>query len=83
MTGNLAYFMESDLSFLNDIIDDTPYKWNKFIPGIKPRIINIDDAMEPEKAIFFISAPQTFRPIMKRLASLNPQMIVNPRFICE
>ena len=81
LIANLAYFMESDLSFLTAIIDDTPYKRNKYVPGIKPRIVNLEDANGLREAVIFITAPQTFRPIMKRLIPLNPQLIVSPQFI--
>ncbi|MFT6841259.1 MAG: hypothetical protein ACJASR_000016 [Psychroserpens sp.] len=77
----LAYFMESDLSFLTAIIDDTPYKRNKYVPGVKPRIVSLEDVSSLSEVVIFITAPQASRAIMNRLIPLNPQMIVSPQFI--
>ena len=78
ITGNLAYFMQSNLSELTNLVDDTPYKKNQFIPYLKPRIVGSDSVADWSDATVLITAPQANRPIIKRLLTLAPRRIINP-----
>ena len=78
ITGNLAYFMRSDFAELTNLVDDTPYKKNQFIPYLKPRIIGSDSVADWSNATVLITAPQANRPIINRLLTLKPRKIINP-----
>jgi SAM-dependent methyltransferase len=81
ITGNLAYFLESDLSALRNIIDDTPYKQNRFIPRLKPSIIGSTDVKDWSTSTILITAPQAGRPILGRLLQLKPKKIISPSVV--
>ncbi len=78
ITGNLAYFLESDFSELRNIIDDTPYKQNRFIPRLKPLIVNSTHIGDWPTSTILITAPQASRPILGRLLQLKPRKIISP-----
>jgi hypothetical protein len=78
LTANFAYFLDSDLSELTYIIDDTPYKQNMYILGLKPKIVNLGNVGDLSDATIVITAPHASRAIIKRLLELNPKKIINP-----
>jgi hypothetical protein len=78
ITGNLAYFIESDFSELGNIIDDTPYKQNRFIPRLKPLIVDSTHMKDWSTLTILITAPQASRPILGRLLQLQPKKIISP-----
>jgi SAM-dependent methyltransferase len=78
ITANLAYFMKSDFSGLHHIIDDTPYKQNRFIPHLKPLIVNSDNVADWSTSAVLITAPQASRPIIGKLLSLKAKKIICP-----
>jgi SAM-dependent methyltransferase len=78
ITANLAYFMKSDFSELHRIIDDTPYKQNRFIPHLKPSIVNSDNVADWRTSAVLITAPQASRPIIAKLLSLKAKKIICP-----
>jgi hypothetical protein len=78
ITGNLAYFMRSDFAELANLVDDTPYKKNRYIPYLKPQIIGSECVADWTRATVLITAPQANRPIIRRLLTLNPKKIINP-----
>jgi 2-polyprenyl-3-methyl-5-hydroxy-6-metoxy-1,4-benzoquinol methylase len=77
-TGTLAYFMQSDFDFLVSIFDDTAYKNNKYIPGLKPQVINLPKGFAINNSVIFITAPHVARSIIHRLIPDRPQRIINP-----
>ena len=78
ITANLAYFLKSDFSELSNIIDDTAYKQNKFIPHLRPLIIGSNRISDWASSTILITAPQASRPIINRLLALKPKRIVSP-----
>jgi hypothetical protein len=78
ITANLAYFLKSDFSELRNIIDDTPYKQNRFIPHLRPRITGSDKISDWATSTVLITAPQASRPIINRLLALKPKKIISP-----
>jgi hypothetical protein len=78
ITANLAYFFESDFSELRNIIDDTPYKQNRFIPRLRPVIVNSTQISDWSTSTILITAPQANRPILGRLLKLKPKKIISP-----
>jgi hypothetical protein len=78
LTANFAYFLKSDLSMLDCIVDDTPYKENMYIPGLKPKIVKSADIDDWSDVTVLITAPQASRAILKRLIELNPKKIISP-----
>lgn len=78
ITASFAYFLKSDLSMLDCIIDDTPYKENMYIPGLKPKIVKSADIDDWSDVTVLITAPQASRAILKRLIELNPKKIISP-----
>ncbi len=78
ITANLAYFMKSDFSFLENILDDTEYKQNRFIPFLKPEIVSQDKLADISDCNCVITSPQAARYIYPRINSLNFKRIINP-----
>jgi SAM-dependent methyltransferase len=78
ITGNLAYFLDSDFSELRNIIDDTPYKQSRFIPRLKPSIVESNRIEDWSAATILVTAPQAARPILGRLLKLKPKKIISP-----
>lgn len=78
ITANLAYFLKSDFSELRNIIDDTPYKQNRYIPHLRPLITGSNQISDWESSTILITAPQASRPIIRRLLALKPKRIVSP-----
>jgi hypothetical protein len=81
ITANLAYFLKSDFSELRNIIDDTPYKQNKFIPHLKPLITGSNGISDWPTSTILITAPQASRPIISRLLALKPKKIISPMIV--
>jgi hypothetical protein len=78
ITANLAYFMKSDFSFLKNILDDTDYKQNRYIPFLRPKIVSQNSIGDFKDANCFITSPQAGRYIYSRINSLNFKRIINP-----
>jgi hypothetical protein len=78
ITANLAYFLNSDLSFLTNIFDDTIYKQNKYFPYLLPQIIQQNGIDALNNANCFITSPQAARYIYARVNALNFKRIINP-----
>ncbi|MEQ8507672.1 MAG: methyltransferase domain-containing protein [Rhodospirillaceae bacterium] len=73
----LAYHMETDLSFMDAILDDNPERANTRLPNVAP---TIRQPMEEDfaDAAVMITALDSTRAIMKRLLELKPRRIVSP-----
>jgi len=80
ITSPLAYFMETDFSYLSNILDDTPYKQNKYYPNLFPQIISSNDN-DFSNSICLITSPQASRYLINRLKELNFKKIINPNGI--
>jgi hypothetical protein len=78
ITSNIAYFMNSDFSFLTNILDDTGYKQKTYFPFLKPEIINPTDAKSIIGSNCLITAPQAARYLYKRLLAFGFKRIINP-----
>lgn len=78
ITANLAYFMNSDFSFLNNILDDTDYKQNRFIPFLKPEIKSPVEITDLNNSNCLITSPQAARYIYNRLNNFGFKKIINP-----
>lgn len=81
ITGNLAYFFETDFSELRHILDDTPYKQERFIPRLKPSIVGSARMNDWSNSTILITAPQASRPILGRLLGLKPKKIISPNVV--
>lgn len=78
ITANLAYFMKTDFSFLKNILDDTDYKQNKYIPFLRPKIVSQNGIGDLKDSNCFITSPQASRYIYSRINSMNFKRIINP-----
>jgi SAM-dependent methyltransferase len=80
LTSNLAYFMNTDLEFLSGIIDDTSWKNNMYMPGIKTQISNSIELSEIEykNSYCLITAPQASRHLMVRINELGFKGVIIP-----
>jgi hypothetical protein len=78
ITANLAYFLNSDFSFLTNIIDDTDYKQNRYFPFLKPEIVSQVNVANISQSNCFITSPQAARYIYARINNLNFKRIINP-----
>lgn len=78
ITSNLAYYMDTDFSFLTNILDDTDYKQKTYFPFLKPEIINPSDSKSIIGSNCLITAPQAARYLYKRLLDFGFKRIINP-----
>jgi hypothetical protein len=74
----IAHHMESDLSFLQGIIDDNPDRVGSFLPSVNTPIIASTEIDNINKIMVMITALDSSRSIMKRLLELSPRRILNP-----
>jgi hypothetical protein len=80
ITSPLAYFMETDFNYLSNILDDTPYKQNKYYPNLSPQIIS-PNSNTFNNAVCLITSPQSSRYLINRLKELKFKKIINPNGI--
>ncbi len=73
----LAYHMESDLGFMEAILDDNQDRWMSRLPGVKPMIRGLKENELTDAAVM-ITALDSARPIARRLLGLNPRRILYP-----
>lgn len=73
----LAYHMESDLGFMEAILDDNPDRSMCRLPGILPLIRTLNDG-EIQDAAVMVTAIDSSRAILSRLIELNPRRILHP-----
>lgn len=78
ITANLAYFMDTDFSYLDNILDDTGYKQGRYFPFLKPEIISQTGMPDLRDANCLITSPQAARYIYGRINMLNFRKIINP-----
>ena len=74
----IAHHMESDLNFLDGIIDDNLDRVGTFLPSISAEIVSSDSVESLNDATILITALDSTRPILKRLLDLSPRRILNP-----
>jgi len=75
---SLAYFMKSDLGFLQAVLDDDPSRQNKYWPGLKVKTAAPKSEMNLSKAAVLITAPEYARALVGRAARLGVERIVVP-----
>lgn len=73
----LAYHMESDLGFMEVILDDNPDRSMCRLPGVSPLIRAPMDG-EIQDAAVMVTAIDSSRAILSRLIELNPRRILHP-----
>lgn len=74
----LAYHMESDLSFLNCILDDNPSRWGLKYPSLACLISPMKQEMNLENSDVMITALDSARPILKKLSQTKAQRVILP-----
>lgn len=74
----LAYHLESDLSFLECIMDDDEIKEGLYYINLPVKIQKPDTVKELKNATVFITAADNVKPIMERLMRSRPRNIVYP-----
>jgi hypothetical protein len=78
ITPNLAYFMNTDFHFLNNILDDTDYKQDTFFPFLKPKIVSPLNINISSDSNCLITAPHAARYLYSRLLDFKFKKIINP-----
>jgi len=73
----LAYHMESDLGFMDAILDDNPDRHLTYLPGVKP-LIRKPEPGEMGSAAVMITALDSSRSILSRLIKDKPRRILYP-----
>jgi hypothetical protein len=73
----LAYHMNSNLEFMDAILDDNIDRNKMKLPGILPEI-RLPLEGEMENAAIMITALDSTRPILQRLSIANPRRIMHP-----
>ena len=73
----LAYHMDSDLAFMEAILDDNFDRNMTKLPGVSP-FIRTPLVGEIENAAIMITALDSTRPIMRRLLADHPRRILHP-----
>jgi SAM-dependent methyltransferase len=74
----LAYHLDSDLSFLEGIIDDNPRRHGLSYPHLPCVITLPEPGFTLAKSGVFITALDSVRPILRRVTELNARRIVVP-----
>jgi len=79
LTPTLAYHMQSDLSFCKSIFDNSKHKLNKFMPLIKPEIIDFEGINKtPQDSYYFITAPSIAKKVSANLSLISRNNIIYP-----
>jgi len=78
MLPTLAYHMESNLAFLNGILDDCKFRPGLTYPHIPVRIKRPEEINDIHNATVIITALDAVRPITKRLRDFGPAYITTP-----
>jgi hypothetical protein len=78
MVPMLAYHMRSDFSELQSILDDNPDKAGRTYPSIATTIQPASEFLTLENHAVLLTALDSARPILNRLAKLRPRYIVSP-----
>lgn len=79
MVPVLAYHLGSDLSELGAVLDDDPARQGRGWPGLKARIRKPEaQKMRLKEATVLVTAPDSARPIVRRLSELGVRRIVVP-----
>ena len=73
----LAYHMNSELEFMDAILDDNLERNLTRLPSIAP-LIRTPVAGEMKNAAIMITALDSSRPILRRLLEANPRRILHP-----
>ena len=73
----LAYHMESNLDFMDAILDDNSERHMTSLPGVSP-IIRAPMKGEMDDAAVMITALDSARPILRRLLNVKPRRIIHP-----
>ncbi|MCG3175102.1 MAG: hypothetical protein MOGMAGMI_00024 [Candidatus Omnitrophica bacterium] len=75
----LAYHMGTDLSELRAVLDDDPARQGRSYPGLRPRIARPEaHRTHLTEATVLVTAPDSARPIARRLSELGARRIVVP-----
>ena len=75
MVPAVAYYLKSDLNFLECIYDDDPSRDGLYYPNLKPRISKPEKGLIFDNFSVFITALDGVRPIMNKLYAKNPRFI--------
>ncbi len=78
MLPMLAYHLDSDLDFLEGLIDDNPDRAGLYYPHLKPKIFSSDDVPSLAESTILITAQDAARPILRNLDTINPRRIICP-----
>lgn len=74
----LAYHMRSDLSFLDNILDDDARRDGLRYPDLAPGIVQPGSDLSLEGRNVLITALDSARPILRRVMTLRPKRILLP-----
>lgn len=74
----LAYHMDSDLGFLEGILDDNPGRHGKNFPHLLPIIRLPDTDINYRDSAILVTALDSVRPILRRVHALNPRRVLLP-----
>lgn len=77
----LAYHMNSDLGFLEGILDDNPNRHGKNFPHLAPVIRMPNTTIKLRDAAIIITALDSMRPILQRILPLAPRRVLVPLHI--
>ena len=81
LTPTLAYFMKSDIGFCRGIFDTSSHKSGKYMTGIRPIIMSMDEISKLDfDCYFFITAPNLVVPVINNLKKLNAKNFITPSF---
>ena len=79
LTPTLAYHMQSDLSFCKVIFDTSEHKINKYMPLVKPKIVNFENIKNTsENSYFYVTAPSIGRKVLTNLSLIGRNNIIFP-----
>lgn len=74
----LAHHMESDLGFMEAILDDNDDRIGKYLPGVDCPIIAPGQVQNISDSAVMVTALDSMRPILQRLMEISPRKIISP-----
>lgn len=74
----LAHHMESDLSFMEAILDDNDDRIGKYLPGVDCPIMAPSQVTNISDSAVMVTALDSMRPILQRLMEISPRRIISP-----
>ncbi len=78
MLSSYAYHLQTDLSFLETVLDDDPEKEGTGYRNLPVSISHPANTFIPNNSSFLITSLENIRPIYKRVMEFDPRLVISP-----